>query len=306
MRRILVIRGGAIGDFVLTLPVIGALRNGFPNARIEILGYKHIVVLAEQRFYADASRSIEYAGLAAFFGRGTELPSDLCDYFSSFDLIISYLFDPDGNFERNLRRCGVEEILHGPGKIAAEEHAARQLARPVAELGLTSDTTAARIYPSASDREFAAAFLRELNGPIFALHPGSGSERKNWPVERWLQLGDELRMSGSLLIIGGEADRERLAAFSSRLPALFAENFGLPALAAMIERCAVFIGHDSGISHIAAAVGTPCVLLFGPTDPRIWAPTNDNVHVIRAPAGDLTKLETSAVLQELMRIGIST
>lgn len=302
MRRILVIRGGAIGDFVLTLPAIGALRNAFPHARVEILGYKHIVALAEQRFYADAVRSIEYSALAAFFGRGTELSADLADYFHSFDLIISYLFDPDRHFERNLLRCGAEEILHGPAKLIEAEHAALQLAGPLRELGLQIESTAARIYPSASDREAALKFQCGI-----ALHPGSGGERKNWPIGKWIELAKQLHPP--LLLIGGEADHERIAALRAHLPnELFtvAENLPLPQLAAVLERCRAFIGHDSGISHIAAAVGTCSVLLFGPTNSRVWAPTNENVRVIRAPDGDLTQLETSAVLQELMRIGIST
>src|SRR4028119_998775 len=127
--RILVIRGGAIGDFILTLPAIKLLREAFPEAHIEILGYKHIIALAEKRFYADAVRSIEYSALAGFFGKGTELAPELADYFRSFDLIVSYLFDPDQHFDRNLRRCGVEEILRGPAKLTGDEHAAVQLAR---------------------------------------------------------------------------------------------------------------------------------------------------------------------------------
>ena len=77
MKRILVIRGGAIGDFVLTLPAIKLLRDAFPDARLEILGYKHIAALAENRFYADATRSIEYGALAGFFAKGGDLPAEL-------------------------------------------------------------------------------------------------------------------------------------------------------------------------------------------------------------------------------------
>ena len=95
MNRILVIRGGAIGDFILTLPALKALRDARPQAHMEILGYKHIAVLAENRFYARAVRSIEYGPLARFFARNSELPPELANYFASFDLIVSYLFDPD-------------------------------------------------------------------------------------------------------------------------------------------------------------------------------------------------------------------
>jgi heptosyltransferase-2 len=293
------------------LPAIGALRNAFPEAHIEILGYKHIIALAEQRFYANAVRSIEYSALAAFFAKGTELSPDLADYFHSFDLIVSYLFDPDRHFERNLRRCGVEEFVRGPAKLDGSEHAALQLAGPLSELDLQVSDTAARLHPSPEDREAARAFLRDGAKPMIALHPGSGGERKNWPIERWVSLAAQLVGRGSLLVIGGEADQVRLAVLRSGFKqATFAENLPLPHLAAVLESAAVFLGHDSGISHIAAAVGTPCVLLFGPTDPNVWAPTNQDVRVVRAPDGDLTKLDLSLVAevvdQELMRIGIST
>src|SRR6266481_6287108 len=113
MNRILVIRGGAIGDFILTLPALKALRHAYSRAHVEILGYKHIAVLAENRFYAQAVRSIEHGPLASFFAKNSELPVELADHFASFDLIISYLFDPDRIFENNLRRCGVENLLCG-------------------------------------------------------------------------------------------------------------------------------------------------------------------------------------------------
>jgi heptosyltransferase III len=110
-RRILIIRGGAIGDFILTLPALKALRDAHPDAQVEILGYKHIAVLAENRFYAQAVRSIEYGPLSSFFANNSELSAELANYFASFDLIVSYLFDPDRIFESNLQRCGVENLL---------------------------------------------------------------------------------------------------------------------------------------------------------------------------------------------------
>src|SRR5438046_10221586 len=137
MNRILVIRGGAIGDFILTLPALKALRDAHPHAYIEILGYKHIAVLVENRFYAQAVRSIEYGPLSSFFAKNSELPAELANYFASFDLIISYLYDPDRIFENNLRRCGVEHLLCGPGKIVQTcGHAARQLDQRIEDLGV--------------------------------------------------------------------------------------------------------------------------------------------------------------------------
>ena len=296
MNRILVIRGGAIGDFILTLPTLKALREGFPYAHLEILGYKHIGVLAENRFYAQAVRSIEYGALASFFAKNSKLPAELANHFASFDLILSYLYDPDGIFENNLRRCGVENLIHGPAKVDDREHAARQLARPLQELGLRASDFAPRIYHSTESRKFAEDFLRGMPRPIFAMHPGSGSETKNWPIENWIEFGNDMLGSdefcGSLVIVSGEADEERsreLQTIWRNDRVQFARNLPLPVLAAVLED-SIFVGHDSGISHLAAAAGAKCILLFGPTDPDIWAPMNENVEVIRAVSEKLSDI----------------
>jgi heptosyltransferase III len=210
MNRILVIRGGAIGDFILTLPALKALRDARPQAHMEIFGYKHIAVLAEKRFYAQAVHSIEYGPLARFFARNSELPAELADYFASFDLIVSYLYDPDQIFETNLCRCGVQNLICGPARIVENAgHAARQLARPIEELGINVVDFAERIFPSMEDREFAREFLASVPQPIVAIHPGSGSHEKNWPLENWIGLfssSSRLADIEGLVVISGEAD----------------------------------------------------------------------------------------------------
>jgi heptosyltransferase-3 len=315
--RILVIRGGAIGDFILTLPTLKALREAYPHARIEILGYKHIAALVENRFYAQAVRSIEYGPLSSFFAKNSKLPEELANYFASFDLIISYLYDPDGIFENNLRRCGVPNLIHGPAKLDdCCEHAARQLARPLEELGLQASDLAPRIYPSMEDRQFAEDFLRGMAQPILAIHPGSGSETKNWPIETWTEFGSRsgvfqcatedgrLGKGASLVVISGEADKAQTARLESEWKdrdVRFAKNLTLPHLAAVLED-SIFVGHDSGISHLAAAAGAKCILLFGPTDPGVWAPMNENVTVLRSKTGALKDVDLAEVEISLMSL----
>ena len=120
-------------------------------------------------------------------------------------------------------------------------------------------------------------------------------------MERWAALGVELlarRPQPRLLLIGGEADHAQLDRLQREWPrdaVLVACDLPLPHLAAVLERCALFLGHDSGISHLAAAVGARCVLLFGPTDPAIWAPANPAVQILAAPDGDLAQLDVAAV-----------
>ena len=289
MNRILVIRGGAIGDFILTLPAIKLLRDRFPQSRVEILGYPHIVALARNRFYADATHSIESRSLATFFAKGAALPAELSEYFGSFDLIVSYLFDPDGIFRNNLNRCGIKMFLAGPSKLSGHEHAAIQLARPLEQIGLHLKNPAARIYPTDQDREFVQDMLGNSIPPVIALHPGSGSVTKNWPIEKWKGLGEHLFSTDrTALVLAGEADEERVrlleAAWRDK-PVRFAKNLALPHLAALLET-SLFVGHDSGVSHLAAAAGARSILLFGPTDPAVWAPANENVKVLRAPDGE--------------------
>jgi heptosyltransferase-2 len=314
LKRILVIRGGAIGDFILTLPALKFLRENFPNAHIEILGYKHIITLADNRYYANATRSIDYAPISRFFARDAELPADLVEYFGSFDLIVSYLFDPDENFAANLKRCEVGRLVVGSPKFHDREHASHQLTKPLQELGLALEDSASHLFPNEEDKLAAAEFLRGLDLPVVAIHPGSGSEKKNWSIQNWIALGDYVLNSGStLVVVTGEADESKTAQLRSlwnrMQKARFATNLPLPHLAALLQDT-VFVGHDSGISHLAAAAGARCILLFGPTDPAVWAPMTENVRVSRAPDSNLNRLSFETVryqlAQELMRIGIRT
>jgi heptosyltransferase-2 len=312
-----VIRGGAIGDFVLTLPAIGLLREGFPNASIELLGYPHIASLAEGRYYADRVRSIEYGPLSGFFAKNAELNAGLAEYFAGFQQVVSFLFDPDGIFEANVRRCGVRNFLPAFRRPAAV-HAAREWAAPLESLALYLQDPAARLFPSEDDRSAALAWfdgkMRD-GGTVgksvtrVAVHPGSGSPKKNWSAEKWGTLG--LRLIDAfpdveLILVGGEADGEVLQKIQRCWPAdrfREARDLALPLLAAILRECDFFCGHDSGVSHIAAAVGVRSLLLFGPTDPGVWAPANKTVRVVAAPGGSLERLTESdvkAVLWELI------
>ncbi len=292
--RILVIRGGAIGDFVLTLPAIGLLREAFPETHLEILGYRHIVAIAEGRHYANATRSIEYAGLAGFFNPKSELDPELSEYFASFNQVISYLYDPDGFFEGNLRRAGVKNLLVGDPRITDQAHASVQLARPLEALALYLESPVSKLFPSPEDLEAATSWPENA----IAIHIGSGSPRKNWPAERWASLIDAFPATHPILVIAGESDAESLAAvrrISTKSNVHFLENLPLPVLAAVLSRSRLFLGHDSGISHIAAATGVPCVLLFGPTDPAIWAPAGDHVRILRSESRKLHDIELESV-----------
>ncbi|MGI9240621.1 MAG: glycosyltransferase family 9 protein [Verrucomicrobiales bacterium] len=287
--KILVIRGGAIGDFVLTLPALKLIRESLPEAHLEVLGYRPMIDLALVAGYADSVRSIEYSAMAGFFAPGSKLDPELEAYFSSFSVVVSFLFDPDGYFCGNLDQAGVETIVRCPYKIdLGGDHAARQLAAPLGELAMFLDEAAA-VIP-----------CEPGGGDLIAWHPGSGSESKNWSAERWAEVFAELEV-GEVVLITGEAEEDRLPEIEAALAAagvatLAARNLGFEELIGRLSRCRLFFGHDSGISHLAAACGLPCVLLFGPTDPEIWAPLNEGVNVVRAPEGKLAELSVADVV----------
>lgn len=307
--RILVIRGGAVGDFILTLPALRLLRENFPESHIEILGYRHIVSLAERRYYADATRSIEYGPLAKFFNPKCDLDPELSEYFASFNQVISYVYDPDELFATSLKKAGVKHLIAAPPKVVEDgPHAAHQLASPLEKLALWLDDPASRFYPTEEDHAQARALLPLDRKPFISLHIGSGGESKNWPLESWLTLIrqlDTLYPQAHFIYVSGESDGERMKALLPVLPRerfTRVDNQRLPILGAVFTECAFHIGHDTGVSHLAAAAGTPTLLLFGPTNPDIWAPANPNVTVLKAPRGDLSALDGEVVLSKVQEL----
>ena len=140
---------------------------------------------------------------------------------------------------------------------------------------------------------------------MVALHPGSGSEQKNWPERYWAELVQHLmnRTDHPVLLVGGEAESERLQRLAAALPPArtrVAQRLPLAELAALMERCCGFAGHDSGISHLASAVGLPGLVLWGPTVESVWRPRGARVRILRAPAG-LASLPAGLVFEQLLQ-----
>jgi heptosyltransferase-3 len=300
MGKILIIRGGALGDFILTLPAIRLLRETYPDNHVEILGYKPFGDLAVKGGLADAVRSIEYGAMAGFFAPGSALNPELIDYFRSFDLVISYLYDPDGYLRGNLEKAGVKTLMEGIYKVDESGlHAAHQLAATLEQLALYLEDPGARLL----DHKPTKGRLR------IALHPGSGSPKKNWSVENWLEVA--VRINGEFpgaefVLVTGEVEEEHVHGIATQWKdsgVIFSQAHNLPlwTLAETLAECSLFLGHDSGVSHLAAAVGLPAVLLFGPTNPDIWAPGNPQVTVVRSEDYSLTGLRVDEVHQSVTK-----
>jgi heptosyltransferase-2 len=278
----------------MTLPAIGALRERWPEAHIEILGYPHIIEMARGRYYADAVRSIDAKPMAGFFIPNGILDPGLMEYFADFNLVISYLFDPDSIFANNVRRCGVKQVIEASPR-PRELHAAEHYCKPLESLAIYVEHPVPRLFPNEADRAAASQFLRHAGRvKIVAVHPGSGSEKKNWPEERFAAVGRWLvdELAAQLLVVQGEADERAVSALRElTVPRSFivASGLKLMELAAVLERCALFVGNDSGVTHLAAAVGTPTVAVFGPASTSIWEPRGERVRVVHFGEHDVAQ-----------------
>jgi heptosyltransferase-3 len=295
--RVLVIRGGAIGDFILTLPAIRLLRENIAGCHLEVLGYKPITELAVAGGLADATRHLEHASMAKLFVPNAVLDDALLAWLQGFNLIVSYLYDPDGILRANMERTGVKTYLDCPHHVApGKGHAAEQLARPLEKLAMFLEEAAPAIRVPGSDEV-------PNDAKVLAIHPGSGSLRKNLPVEQWIALGKELaktKPEARLALVTGEAEHERgitaqMLEGWRGIEFLHWDQRPLVELASLLTRCAGFAGHDSGVSHLAAACGVPCLLFFGPTDPATWAPRNAGVRVVIEPSGNLGEMPFGTV-----------
>jgi len=296
----LVIRGGAIGDFILTLPVLAALRAQFPGVPLEVLGYAHIAQLALAGELADNVRSIESRSMASFFARDGSLSEEMCDYFDQFALIVSFLYDPDEIFRENVARCTRAQFIQGAHRPddSAGIHATDVFLKALERLAIFDADPTPRLFLNSEN-------VAALQSDFVALHPGSGGPRKNWPEERWGNLIEAL--SGErdvpLLLIGGEAEGDRVQRLAARSCGRveIAQNLSLPELAQRLSRCRFFVGHDSGITHLAAAVGLPGLVLWGESAEAVWRPRSEKMSILRA-GNNLAGLDGGEVLERVKQL----
>ncbi len=293
--KILVVRGGALGDFILTLPALAALRTGFPGHGLHILGYERAAALAVAGGLAERVSALESPALAGFFARDGEWAASAGEYFAGFELIVSYVYDPEGIFQANVARCGTARFMAGPHRPdeSRDMHATQVFLRPLADLGLSEfDSRPRLVLPGAAEVPAHKCL---------ALHPGSGSARKNWPEAKWAEFLQALAANTAwhFLLIGGEAEGARCERLAAALPpqrVRLAQNLPLMELAQKMRGCAAFIGHDSGITHLAAALDLPGLVLWGPSKEAVWRPVSERFRLLRDERG-LDALPVQKVLE---------
>lgn len=292
--NILVVHQGGIGDFILCLPAIGSIRRHYRRARMELMGYPRILQLVEGRYYVDKGKSIDELGLGSLYLGGGNLDGPGFRYFAGFDLAFLFTQDREGIFPANVRRAGVKEVFSIPPFPGNKRrvHVIDHLVSCLSSVGIPQGRGVPRIFLSRGDRRFAEQWLAQkgayeaVEKGFIALHPGSGSRKKLWPIEKFSDLA--ARITGDLglhvIVFIGPAEREYLGSgfeLMRSMHAVVADNLPLIQVASLLDRCRCYIGNDSGMTHLAAAVGVPTVALFGPTDPEIWGPRGERVAIVR-------------------------
>jgi ADP-heptose:LPS heptosyltransferase len=241
-----------------------------------------------------------------------EFPPDdaLLEFLRRFDLVVSWMGPEDAPFARNIRRAGTARLIAAEAHPApgSHLHAADYLLATLADLDVAADGEPLRLRLPAQSREDGERLLAgrgvDATRALLAVHPGSGGLRKCWPTDRFISaaaaFGRRPGMSVAWLL--GPAELEHPERFRTGLPAEFIVVSSPPPmiLAALLRRSSVYLGNDSGVTHLAAAVGTRTLALFGPTDPELWAPRGKHVEVVRRT--DLTKLSERTVLNRLARL----
>ena len=284
IHRILIIRGGALGDFILTIPVLYSLRKSFPKTHIELMANPSFIPLA--RDYIDKGESIEKNGIWNYFCENGELSPELKNYFGGFSLIILLRPDREGIFRKNLERSGVKKIIYkDPVSVPDNIHISRYLIDSLLPLGITANGYKPDIHLTDEEIEFGGEFLKKngLSDNVTAIHPGSGSEKKNWMIERFAEVANILLERGiKVILISGPADEKQKNRFLDLINynPVIAEKLPLMKLSAVLKRCKFYIGNDSGITHLSALTGVNTFAIYGPTDHAVWSPSGKNVTVI--------------------------
>jgi len=231
------IRPGAIGDCVVSLPALEHLKAEYTEVWVRSPNVPLI------RF-ADGVRSISSTGLDE--GRAmAEL--------AGFDSIVSWYGENQPEFRDSVSHLPFvfHRALPPDDSIHAVDFYMRQVGGP--------DGAIPRIPCSRDDRGF------------IAIHPFSGSSRKNWPLEKFCRLAEQLERPVQFCA-GPEEQQEGVVRFDD-----------LYDLARWLASAHVYVGNDSGISHLAAAVGTPVVAIFRASNPAVWAPRGPAVKVLQNP-----------------------
>jgi heptosyltransferase-3 len=287
-RNVLIFHQAALGDFVLAWPLAVALGRLYPQSRVAFVAPAGKGKLAERVLGVDAMDA-EAGWPGLFMPMPTDLPANVTTALSRSQAIFDFLAGPDSAWAVNVKRLAPgATVTHLPTRPAADyaRHATENLVESLENVPAVRSAVE-QILRSIRDRGVAT---RRAVGDAVVIHPGSGSPAKNWPVERFIEVATWARGAGKpVRFVLGEVERERWPAVDIAALAAVGEVVIPPdylALHAALVDAAVYVGNDSGPSHLAAMCGVPTVALFVSTDPRVWSPVGPRVETVVQPSAD--------------------
>jgi ADP-heptose:LPS heptosyltransferase len=287
--RVLLVRAGALGDLLLLRTAIHALAGA--SCSVALLAPERAALALTGGAPPEIDELIPFDGrdVAALLAGA---PSGaFVQRLRAQARVVAYTRDPE--LLRRLEAAGLSLVSHDPTPPPGR-HAADWLADPIRDLVATGVSAPPPIEPTDAERREAEALARDLPAGFLALHPGSGSPRKNWPAARFAALLDRLSPGRPYLLVRGPADAAAAAELERDPHARVARELPLRVLGALLARAGLYVGNDSGVSHLAAAYGTPSLVLFGPTDAATWRPVGVRVRVAASPTSAMEDLSVEA------------
>ena len=295
MNNLLIIKLRYIGDVLLATPTLRALKEARPGIRVTMMVSRGTEGVLSGNPDIDEILVLDKGSVAAQWRLIVELRR------RRFDAVID-LTDGDRSaflswvsgasvrigFNDEHRRRGVCYSVVVPPQPGMRHRIGRDLAA-LKPLGIHASETPPRLWLTGEDEAAADQLLNRLgigrDQLIMIIQPGARYWFKAWPAERFAELADRLASDyGFQVLIGGSRDEEALA---QRIQAAARTSLvsiaGLTTLkqfASIAKRAALFVGNDSGAMHMAAAVGTPVVALFGPSNPDEWGPRGGRTKVL--------------------------
>lgn len=305
--KVLVIHQGALGDLVLNFPALVSLKNE-KKAFVALLCSGELGKIAHELNVVDAHFSLESARFCSLFHE--EMTPVVKEFISDYDTIILISFSDviEGHLRQN-HGGKVHKISPRP-QVEDETHVAQYIIKQLQAKGLLDDCglriwdTECNVFkpPGATLRQIQnlkskIRGLREKN--LIIMHPGAGSSRKRWPVEKFIQAATIIKGMnlGKVVFVVGPAESDLRPCIKARLKGDFRvyEVYDLSHVMALVRQARCFVGNDSGVTHLAAFIGTPTVAIFGPSSPKRWSPVGRATNVLRGAADCAPCFEMDAV-----------
>lgn len=293
VRTFFVWHQGGLGDLLLAGPALMALRRRYAQARMRVTGHPERWRLLAGTLNPEAIWDSGEARWSALYLDDVPLPSSLTDRLAEVDLALVFSPRPRPVFLKRLKKAGVSRVVWLPSFPSGEnEHVVRLQARRLGELGLVEPFSPFRLNLNGVGPRGEEG----LPGPLLTVAPGSGHPAKNWPLAHYYEVTRALAWEAKLKVVwlAGPAEAELvpyLKGLAAAQEQLVWVNQPLTRVAWVLARTELYLGGDSGLTHLAAAAGARRVVaLYGPTDPRVWAPLGENVTILTPPNGTGAKV----------------